>query len=992
LRYDAARRRLQTQAWPFRYLIACGAFLAALALRFLFRPILGQMLPYITFFPAVALSAWVGGLGPGLLTTALSAMAALYFFVEPAGVFRPAGLGEAVGLILFLAVAGMISALIEALRRSQRVAEDRLEQLSRERHLSAITLASIGDGVITTDAQGRITLLNGAAEALTEWTAREAHGRQLEEVFSICNEQTRAAVESPVAKVLRDGQVTGLANHTLLISKSGREIPIDDSAGPILGPNGSVSGVVLVFRGISERRRAEQEAERSRRELRQILESIRDAFVFVDAGWLVRYINPEAARIMGKPDSELLGRDLWEGFGNAAGADIERFCRQAAAERTPVHFETFSELLGAWFEVHVYPSLDGGLAVSFRDVSERRRAQQQLLESEERFRFALEAAEVGTWDWNTASNEVLWSPNMESIHGLAPGTFGNSFETFLEDVHPDHRAVVIETIRKALDGDGAYRMEYRQARADGSEGWMEARGRAIRQYGAVRMAGICMNVTERKRAAEATARLAAIVDSSHDAIVGKDLDGVIRTWNAGAARLYGYAANEVIGRSMTILIPPDRVPEEASILETVHAGGLVDHFETVRLRRDGTLIDVSLTVSPIRDAGGNVIGASHIARDITERKQFNEHLKETAKLESLGVLAGGIAHDFNNLLTGMLGNASLALDALPEVHPARPLIDGVVDASERAATLVRQILAYSGKGRFIIQLVDLSELIAELANLIRSSIPKTIDLQLDLAPKLPPVETDVAQMQQLVMNLLINAAESYEPNDPGTVTVRTKVEKRETGRYVSLEVEDSGCGMDETTQARMFDPFFTTKFAGRGLGLAAVHGIVRGHKGTLNVTTAPGQGTTFRVHFPAADGTLIQTVVEEAQRDLAGRGIVLVVDDEEIVRVTARQSLERYGYTVLVAENGRRAVELFEQSHNQIAAVLLDMTMPVMSGEETLRRLKEIHPSVPVILSSGFNEVEAIRRFHGQGLAGFLQKPYTAATLAEKIKAASTSV
>lgn len=386
---------------------------------------------------------------------------------------------------------------------------------------------------------------------------------------------------------------------------------------------------------------------------------------------------------------------------------------------------------------------------------------------------------------------------------------------------------------------------------------------------------------------------------------------------------------------------------------------------------------------------------------LEERLHSEERLRHSQKLESIGILAGGVAHDFNNLLTGVLGNASLAYESLPPTSPVRPMLKDVLAATERAAHLTKQLLAYAGKGRFIIEVLDLSRQVEEISSLLQTSIPKTVHLRLELAERLPCIEGDAAQMQQIIMNLAINGAEAIPEGRNGTVLITTGVQEiddqyiRTTfagneivpGRYVTLEVHDTGIGMDEETLAHIFDPFFTTKFTGRGLGLAAVMGIVRGHKGALKVYSAPEQGSTFKLLFPASEEQHPTSHERTEQKAaLIGSETILVIDDEEIVRRTAVASLEHFGYQVMTAENGPAGLEMFRGGQDGIAVVLLDMTMPLMTGEETFRQLKTINPDVKVILSSGYNEVEAIRRFTGKGLAGFIQKPYTSSQLAKKIK------
>jgi PAS domain S-box-containing protein len=520
--------------------------------------------------------------------------------------------------------------------------------------------------------------------------------------------------------------------------------------------------------------------------------------------------------------------------------------------------------------------------------------------------------------------------------------------------------------------------------------------------GVVGASHVARDISEHRRLDEANAQLAAIVESSDDAIISKSPSGIIRTWNASAERLYGYSSAEAIGRNVTFLQPPGREMEEAEILRTIGNGGRVDHFETERMRKDGSVLKVSLTISPIRDRAGAVTGVSHIARDITRQREIEEHLRQTQRLESLGVLAGGIAHDFNNLLTGILGNASLALDLLPEsCGSMKPVLDDVVTASERAARLTQQLLAYAGKGRFVVERLDLPAIIREIERLLQSTIPKNVRIGLNLADQLPHIEGDAAQVQQVVMNLLLNAAEAIPEGCTGDVAIKAALEQvdedcirqdfatydLQPGAYVALEVRDTGIGMDEATIERIFEPFFSTKFTGRGLGLAAVLGIVRGHRGALKVWSAPGQGTIFKVLFPALDRTgnaprRARAVIDaRTPRDAT----ILIIDDENTVRRTAKASLESRGYSVILADNGSEGIEIFRRRQSKISAVLVDLTMPEMNGEEVLRRLTAIRPGVKVVLSSGFNEVEVIQRFAGKGLAGFIHKPYTALALATKI-------
>jgi PAS domain S-box-containing protein len=408
-------------------------------------------------------------------------------------------------------------------------------------------------------------------------------------------------------------------------------------------------------------------------------------------------------------------------------------------------------------------------------------------------------------------------------------------------------------------------------------------------------------------------------------------------------------------------------------------------------------IRLEVTKLPFRDSRGEIDGLLVISRDVTAQKQaeaekvdFERRLQETQKLESLGILAGGIAHDFNNLLTAILGNANLARMEIPEHSPAIDNLRQIENTSLRAADLCKQMLAYSGKGRFVVRPLDLTKLVEQSTELLRLSISKKATLSCTLAPKLPPVTADATQLQQILMNLVINASEALG-NESGYIRISTgstrvdgeylhqvsRATEIAAGDYVYLEVSDTGCGMSSETQARIFDPFFTTKFTGRGLGLAAVLGIVRGHRGAITVRSEPGKGSTFRLLLPI---TSTQPIPEEEPVLQAPadnfKGTLLVVDDEASVRSTACRVLERAGFTVHEADHGLAAVERFALAPEMYRAVLLDLTMPRMDGQETFRALRRLRPKVRVLVMSGFSTHDVLNRFEGDPPGGFIQKPF----------------
>jgi two-component system CheB/CheR fusion protein len=500
-----------------------------------------------------------------------------------------------------------------------------------------------------------------------------------------------------------------------------------------------------------------------------------------------------------------------------------------------------------------------------------------------------------------------------------------------------------------------------------------------------------------KRLIEINRRFRLMVEGVKDyALFTVDAAGRVTSWNSGAERMLGYTEAEIVGQEFSRIFTPEDVqngvPEKE--LQTAAREGWAED-ERWHLRKDGSRVFVSGVLTSLGEGDSREFGK--IIRDVTERRKIEAALLQAQKLESLGVLGGGIAHDFNNLLTGILGNASLVLDHASQLDPDRPRLEDIAASSKRAADLTNQLLAYAGKGRFVITRFNLSELISEMLHLIETSIPKMVQIQLSLATSdLPLVEADASQIQQIVMNLVINAAEAIGA-DGGTIWVSTGIADTEAahgskpGRSVYMEVRDSGSGMDEATRARIFDPFFTTKFTGRGLGLAAVSGIIRGHKGRIEVESVPGEGSTFRVFLPALEADFLKTKSFPSPHDLqstgVGTGTILIVDDEAIVRRLAKAVLEHRGYVVLVAENGLEAVSIFQERAAEITGVLLDMAMPIMGGEEAFRHIREIRPDVPVLVASGYSEFATRQRFGDSVNVSFIQKPYTVMQLAEKVEA-----
>jgi PAS domain S-box-containing protein len=476
----------------------------------------------------------------------------------------------------------------------------------------------------------------------------------------------------------------------------------------------------------------------------------------------------------------------------------------------------------------------------------------------------------------------------------------------------------------------------------------------------------------------------------------------------------GITADEALGQKLEESIVPKYVPllmeafgEQLALeeLEGADPGRSVTmEYEVVK--HDGSPMWVESVMTFLRDADGNPTHIVGSTRDISSRKEAEKErnlmqlqIQQAQKLESLGVLAGGIAHDFNNLLLGVIGNADIALLEMEQEDKNHPYLKDIMASAQRAADLCSQLLAYSGKGRFVVQPIDLSELVYEMTHLLDVSIDKKVEVKYEIEDVLPAIEADVTQMQQIIMNLVLNSSEAIG-GAAGVITIAIrkqhfgkdeinsllKVEDMDAGDYLVFECRDSGEGMDTFTKERIFDPFYSTKGLGHGLGLAAVVGIVQGHGGGMTVDSEVGQGTTIRIFLPVSERKAVSIKLNsDSKIESSGTGTILVVDDEPMILAFAKQAMEKLGYEVLVAENGKVAVDVCKDHMDDIDLVLLDMTMPVMDGKETYEELSKLNPEIKVIVSSGFNEEETISQFARQETVRFIQKPYRVAALQDVV-------
>ena len=499
---------------------------------------------------------------------------------------------------------------------------------------------------------------------------------------------------------------------------------------------------------------------------------------------------------------------------------------------------------------------------------------------------------------------------------------------------------------------------------------------------------------------EYRSRLALIIDSSEDAIIGKDLDGIITSWNKGAERIHGYTPEEAVGKHISILAPSDRPDEIPEILQKIARGESIEHYESARVTKSGQRLDVSISVSPLRNARGDVIGASAIARDITAQRRAESQLNQSQKMEAIGRLAGGVAHDFNNILGIVNACAEFLRDRIDPKADSAHYVDNIKKATERGSSLTRQLLTFSRSSSVQPRLLDLNERLKDVSKLLRPLMGDDVEILMVTKSPAAVVEADPGQLDQIVVNLAVNARDAMPRG--GKFILETRAEHFDEGfaeqhqamapgKYVLLAVSDTGNGMDEATVSRIFEPFFTTKEQGKGtgLGLATVYGIVKQSAGHILVYSELGHGTTFKIYLPSADhkiGLESKAEVETVSPKRQGTTILLVEDDE-IMRALTRQLLQEHGYTVVEADDGKSALEWVETHPDPIDLLLTDVVMRRMSGPELVERLRPSHPDLKVVFMSGYTgELIAEREVLKRDIT-LLEKPFSRTALLNTIHA-----
>jgi two-component system, cell cycle sensor histidine kinase and response regulator CckA len=960
---------------------------------------------------------------------------------------------------LFIGMVGMMVLLGLVVR--QREQKKHYRELYRsesslraivERH--SITLKAIGDAVIATDARGRVELLNPVAERLTGWSVEEARGRPLEEVFRIVNEKTRAEVENPVARVLREGVVVGLANHTLLIAKDGVERPIADSGAPMRADDGTIIGVVLVFR--------DQSVEWMSQRLTQVR---LDLIAYAAAHTLDELVTKtldEIGSFLDSPigfyhflesDQKTLSLRQWSTrtleFCRAEGTGLHYSIDQAGVwvdcvkERKPVihndyfslehkkgmpegHAEVVRELVapvmregkivaivGVGNKPVDYTEKDAETVSYLADVTweilERRRAEEALLASEEKFRLAFMTSPDAI-----NLNRVYDGMYLDSNDGFAKimgyareDVIGkNSLELNIWDDPKDRERLVATLERQGV-------VENMEAGFRGKDGririgLMSACVYRINQEDVI--LSITRDITELKRAEtalrESEELYRTLVSLSPDAISVVDMNGSLIFASPKGTQMFGDAPDgEFLGRSIFSWVAPEDHKKASANIQRLIREGTLAGAEYTLIKNDGTRFIGEVNAAVIHSPDGSPMSMIVITRDVTERKQEQEEkekleaqLFQAQKMESVGRLAGGVAHDFNNMLGVIIGRAEMALNEGVSTDELHNNLKEILNAGLRSADLTRQLLAFARKQTAVPKILDMNDTISGMLKMLRRLIGEDIDLF--WAPELDlwKVKIDPSQVDQILANLVVNARDAI--SGVGAITMRTEnividdSVRAETpefipGKYVLLTVSDNGTGMSKEVRENIFEPFFTTKELGKGtgLGLSTVYGIVKQNDGFIYVVSEPGKGTTFKIYMPRFEVETAQAATEEvAGMPPTGIETILMVEDDEPILNLGKMMLERLGYTVLAAQTPVQAINLVAEHPGEIHLLITDIVMPGMNGRELAKQLGAVRPKLKCLYMSGYTaDLIAHRGILDEGL-NFIQKPFCSDDFAEKVR------
>jgi PAS domain S-box-containing protein len=780
-----------------------------------------------------------------------------------------------------------------------------------------------------------------------------------------------------------------------IVTAKGRRCWIRVMGESVKGPSGRTTGLQGALQDISDRRRAADEHRAIAERMTTTLDGIGEAFFTVDKSWQFTFVNRQLEAMLDRPRAELLGRPMWQAVPELRNTVFHAECLRAM-EGEGRHFQEAYARKGLLLDVRAYPA-PHGLAVYLRDIGEEVRARTALQDSEERFRLLARATNDAIWDWDLRHDRLWWSEGLRALFGYDDHEVSPLVVSWADRVHPEDRDRVLESIQEVLQGSGdSWFQEYRFTRKDGRHVHVEDRGHVVRDAEGrpVRMIGGMSDVTARRLAEERMSDHAALLDQARDAITVHDLDMRLTYMNLSAETAFGWSTADAMG------LPVSRLFGDQDAFKKAHRDVLARgewSGELIGRTRNGAplLLDTRWTL--LRDESGKPRSILSICADITGRRELENQLLRTQRLESIGRLAGGIAHDLNNVLTPILLSTHVLM--LNERDERRQRVLTMIDSSaKRGASLVKQVLQFARGVEGERVPVNIGDLLRDVERIANETFLKDITVRTSILRDAWTVTGDPTQLHQVLLNLCVNARDAMHSGGVLTIGVTNhtigsgdeavRADLR-PGDYVVLSVQDTGTGMTPEVAERIFEPFFTTKDLGKGtgLGLPTSLAVVKSHGGAIRVESEVGRGTTFRVYLPAeSDPEDTEDPMSEPTAPRGNGELILVIDDEDAVRRSTKTILEAFGYRTLLATDGGEGVALFATHQDEVAVVLTDMMMPVMDGESAIRVILRIRPTTRIIAASGLAEGHIIARATSQGVKDFLSKPYTADALLWKLQ------
>jgi PAS domain S-box-containing protein len=887
-----------------------------------------------------------------------------------------------------------------------RSIQDAHEKLLASEEWLATTLRSIGDAVITTDPQGRVTFMNPLAQSLTGWMVEDAMGKSLAEIFTIISEDTGETPKDPGSRLIPRSVEGRSPNYGILVGKDGRQTSIIISSAPITNTQGVTIGTILVFHDITELRRSEEQIAYQA----QLLSNVNDPVVAATPDFFITYWNRAATRLYGWEEKEVIGKKVDEvvqvSLANTSRVKLrEEVLRTGKWRGEALHYNrNHAEIMVDW-SISTIQDVHGqviGMVSITRDITAEKKAEQALKESEQQYRMLVKTLPAvvfrGYADWRVD----FFDEKIEELTGYSKEVFDSRSMKWIDLILEEDLEEVNRAFRQALTGTKSYIREYQIKHRDGRILWIQARAQIICDAdGKVAyVSGVFFDITQQKQVQEAIkaseARNRLLIEKSPVGIGINTLDLQVYT-NAALVKTFGYDhADEIVGQPVTRLYAPEDRERVESWHRDILAGKPVQaNYEGIGLRKDGTTFDISLWPALIDYQGQPAV--LNFVIDVSQEKVLRAKLLQSQKMEAMGTLAGGIAHDFNNILGVMRGYTEMTLSGVAGDSDLERKLNQVLKAGQRAKDLVSQILAFSRPGKQERKDVRISSVINEALKMLRATLPATIEIRQDIATQEGRVLADPTEIHQVLINLGANAAHAMREKG-GVLTVSlasvsidamaaAKTDQLSPGPYVTFTVRDTGQGMDREVMKRIYDPFFTTKKPGEGtgMGLAVVHGIIKAHGGAIHVDSQPGKGSAVHVYLPRVEkGAAAKTTKKVSLT--GGTERILFVDDEESLVEMWQEVLEGLGYKVIGKTSSSDALACFKEQPDHFDLVITDQTMVHMTGFRLAKKLLQIHPTIPIILCTGFSDTITSEQAKAAGIREYLMKPLSIPDLSAAIR------